>query len=378
MNHRFLLPASLLICLCLIVAGCSPKSPGATPPGDESKQLSWPSQAEVVSLIDEVILKLNEGKINVDEAIAQIKEVIPKPPGYPSRPIEYIVPWGEGGGSDMYARHIGSDASKIMGVPVIFNNMPGGGGEVGLAYLLTQPADGYTIYGAIANQVINDAAGTQPHSFTRDVEFIIRNQGATELFWVRQDSQFKTWEDMISFAKSNPGKVKVCGAGVMGDDELRIAYINRELGVELVYVPYDAVGTRVSSLLGGHVDVMHETAGTVIDLFHAKQIRPLAVGGPARFVDLDPDVPCTEELGLKLPIGRWRGIVTVKGVPSEIVDYLHNVFYAASQLPYYREYEKKFFQHLARGYLSSADFKNYCENEKNAVEVLLKELGYKK
>lgn len=374
MNFRWFVGLLLVVCLA---AGCAPaKTPVAPPPEKKEDLPKAPTQAEIVARIDEVIARLHDGKLDYDGAIAELKKVIPQPAGFPKRSIEYIVPWGEGGGSDMYARHIGRDAARILGVPIIYNNMPGGGGEIGLAYLLTQQPDGYVIYGAIANQTINDALGTQPHSFSRDVSFIIRNQGATEVFWVREDSPFKTWEDMVEFARKNPGKVKVCGAGVMGDDELRVAYINKALGIELVYVPYDAVGTRTSSLLGGHVEVMHETVGTVIDLFQAKKIRPLAVGGPRRFEDLDPNVPCTEELGLKLPIGRWRGIVTVKGVPAEIVDYLHNVFYAASRLPYYVEYEKKFFQHLAKGYLSSQDFKAYAEAEKVSVHALLKQLGY--
>jgi tripartite-type tricarboxylate transporter receptor subunit TctC/predicted small lipoprotein YifL len=374
---------TLIIVLCLVLAmgltlsGCGKKAPAPQPqqPAD-----TWPSQQEVVAAIDRVIAEMNVANMSADDdysaVIAALQKVIPKPVGYPERNIEYIIPWGEGGGSDMYSRHIGRDASKIMGVSIIYNNMPGGGGEVGLAHLLTQPADGYTIYGAIANQTINDALGTQPHSFTNVVDFIIRNQGATEVYWVRADSPFATIQDMIDFAIANPGQLTINGAGAGGDDEFRIASLARELGTEIVYVPYNAVGERISSLLGGHVNVMHETVGTVYDLFLDKQIRPLAIGGDMRFTDLDPNIPSIAELGYSVPIGRWRGITTIKGTDPKIIDFLHNSFYAASKLPYYREYEIRFFQHLAKAYLNSADFASYAKAERDRMEQLARELGY--
>lgn len=364
----------LLVIGMLAAGGCGGKKDTAPPPTPADP--GWPSQAQVVAAIDAVIADFDAGKISEADIIAELQKVIPKPPGYPTRPVEYVVPWGEGGGSDNYARHIGFDAAKIMGVNMVFNNMPGGGGEVGLAYLLTQPADGYTIYGAIANQSINDAMGTQPHSFSKDVDFIIRNQGATEIYWVRKDSPFKTMKDALDYAKANPGKLTICGAGALGDDEFRVASLAKELGTDIIYVPYDKVGERTTSLLGGHVDIMHETAGTVFDLYKNGDIRPLAYGGDIVFTEIDPNIPSMKGLGFTVPVGRWRGITTAKGTDPKIIDYLHNCFYAASKLPYYREYEVKFFQHLPNAYLNSKDFADYVKNEVEALKKLAKELGY--
>ncbi len=366
------------------ILGCGPDDVIEPDDPDEEaepeEEVVWPSQAEVVAAIDEVIAEYNVESMSGDDDYTQViealRDAIPKPEGYPARTIEYLVPWGEGGGSDMYARHIGYDAAKIMDVDIIYNSMPGGGGEVALAHLYSLPANGYTLYGAIANQTINDALGVSPHSFTEDSDFIIRNQGATEVYWVLPDSPFETIQDMLDYAVENPGRLTVCGAGAGGDDEFRVASLEKELGTEIVYVPYDAVGERVSSLLGGHVDVMHETVGTVFDLYEAGEIRPLAIGGDMRFDDLDPGIPSIGELGFTVPIGRWRGITTIKGTDPQIIDYLHNVFYAASQLPFYRDYEVAFFQHLPQAYLNSEDFKAYAIDEKNRVESLARELGY--
>jgi tripartite-type tricarboxylate transporter receptor subunit TctC len=358
------------------LGGCGERAKTEPPAETGDGGPEWPSQSEVIAAIDAVIADFDAKKYDLDQAIAELQKVIPKPEGYPARSIEYVIPWGEGGGSDSYARHIGQDAAKIMGVSIVYNNMPGGGGEIGLAYLLTQPADGYTIYGAIANQTINDALGTQPHSFTNDTDFIIRNQGATEIYWVRADSPFKTIQDAFEHAKANPGQLTICGAGAGGDDEFRIASLSKELGTDIIYVPYDKVGERTTSLLGGHVDIMHETAGTVIDLYKNGDIRPLAYGGSIVFNEIDPSIPCIADLGFSVPVGRWRGMVTVKGTDPKIIDYLHNSFYAASKLPYYAEYEVEFFQHLPKAYLNSEEFEEYAKHEVEGLRELAKELGY--
>jgi putative tricarboxylic transport membrane protein len=364
----------MLLVPVFMISGCGQPEEAVTEVPEVDAD--WPSQAEVVAAIDVVIADYNDGVYSDDEVLDALREVIPKPEGYPSRPVEYIVPWGEGGGSDNYARHIGFDAAKIMEQNIVYNNMPGGGGEVGLAQLLSQRPDGYTIYGAIANQTINDALGTQPHSFSNDVDFIIRNQGATEIYWVVTDSPFSTMEEALDYAVANPGQLTICGAGAGGDDEFRIASLSQQLGTDIIYVPYDATGERVSSLLGGHVDMMHETVGVVIDLYEVGDIRPLAYGGDLVFEELDPDIPSIADLGYEVPVGRWRGMVTVKGVDPQIVDYLHNCFYAASKLPYYSEYEREFFQHLPMAYLNSADFEAYAKDEVERLTVLARDLGY--
>jgi len=376
MKKKILVTFLLFLILFVFVGGCGRSEEVVLSENGEVLGAKWPSQAEVVAAIDEVIEAFYNGEYSEEEVIVALQEVIPKPEGYPARPLEYIVSWGEGGGSDNYARHIGFDAAKIMGENIIFNNMPGNGGEVGLAYLLTKRPDGYSIYGATANQTINDALGSQPHSFSTDVDFIIRNQGATEIYWVRSDSPFQTMQDALGFSVANPGQLTICGAGAFGDDKFRTASLSKELGTDIIYVPYDGSGERVSSLLGGYVDMMHETVGVVIDLYEGGDIRPLAYGGDIVFDELDPNVPSIVSLGYSVPVGRWRGIVTVKGVNPMIIDFLHNCFYAASKLPYYQNYEREFFQHLPAAYLNSADFEAYAADEVERLKTLARELGY--
>jgi putative tricarboxylic transport membrane protein len=367
----------LIVIVLLAACGSNQSSTNNAPQGGsggDSSNNSGLSQAEVIAEIDRITAAINAGEVTEEEGVKELQAVIPKPAGYPKRNIEYVIGWGEGGGSDMYARGISREAEKLMGVKIIPNNMPGGAGEVALSYMLTQPADGYTIYGAITAQVINQAVGGQPYSFTEDTTFIIRNQGATEVFWVKDDSQFKTWDDVVAYAKENPGKILVTGAGSPGDDELRVAELNEQLGIELTYIPSQASGERTSSLLGGHVHILHETAGAVIDLYHDKQIRPILVPSEIPFEGID--AVTTGELGLKQTVGRWRGINAPKDLDPEIQQYLHNVFYASSKMPDYLEYEKKSYLDIAPGYLNSEDYETQAKQELEVIKKMLKDLGY--
>ncbi|MFA9430463.1 tripartite tricarboxylate transporter substrate binding protein [Egicoccus sp. AB-alg2] len=351
--------------------------------GDETEEgEAGGDQTDVLAAIDEIAERVESGELaydpaaGEDEAIEALREAIPQPDGYPARPVEVLIGFGEGGGSDNYTRNVGRDAERIMGQRLVYNNMPGASGEVALGHMLTQAADGYTIASAITNQVINNALDYQPYSFVDDVEFIIRQQGPTEIYWVAADNEWETFEEMLDYAADNPGQVRVSGSGIGGDDEFRLLALGAEIDSEFGFVPFDGVGGRISALLSGDIDVLHETAGTVMDLYEDGQIRPLAYGGDIVFEDIDPDVPSVAELGYPVPTGRWRGMVAPGGVDQQIVDYLHNVFYAAAQLPAYKEYEVEFLQHVAGGYLSGEEFEEESRRELEEIRQLAEQFGY--
>lgn len=346
-------------------------SPGEAEAADV---LSASSQQEAVEEIDAVIEAAGDLQCPADDAVIEaLQEVIEQPNGYPERPVEMLIGFGEGGGSDNYARNIAIAATRIMGQEIILNNVPGASGEVALGQMFSGPSDGYTISTVITNQVINDAIGSQPYSFVDDVQFIIRQQGPTEIYWVPTDSQFETFQDMLDYAVENPGQVTVSGSGVGSDDEFRLLALGSELDTSFNFVPYDGVGGRTTALLSGDIDVLHETAGTVIDLYNDGQIRPLAYGGDIVFDRIDPEIPSVAELGYPVPTGRWRGIVAPDEIDPEVADYLHDVFYASSQLPCYKQFEEEFFQDVAGGYLNSADFEEAARAEREELAVLVEE-----
>jgi len=368
------------VALSLVACGSGPG--GAVDDGDQTEEGLSLSQEDAVEEIDAIVAQLEAGELEYDPSadsdstIEALREAIPQPPdGYPSRPVEMLIGFGEGGGSDNYARNVAADAQRIMGQDLVLNNVPGASGEVALGQMFSGPSDGYTISTVITNQVINEALDTQPYNFVEDVAFVIRQQGPTETYWVAEDSQYEDFQGMLDYAAENPGEVTVSGSGRGGDDEMRLHALGNELDTSFNFVPYDGVGGRTTALLSGDIDVLHETAGTVIDLYEDGQIRPLAYGGDIVFERIDPDIPSVAELGYPVPTGRWRGIVAPPEVDQEIIDYLHHVFYAASQLPAYKEYEEEFFQDVAGGYLNSAEFEEAATQERDELLTLIEELG---
>jgi putative tricarboxylic transport membrane protein len=381
---------ALVAAVGMIVAACggsdapAPAAPAPAPaPGAPAPDApAGYDRAAVMAAIDEIAAKVARGELqydvtaNEDEAIRALREVIPQPAGYPARSVQLLIGFGEGGGSDLYSRNAGRDVERIMGRPLVYNNVPGGSGEVALGQLITSNPDGYTIGSAITNQVIIDALGTQPYSFTESVEFIVRQQGPTETYWVRADSPFQTMEELLEFAKNNPGVIRNSGSGLGGDDEFRQLAIEAALNTQIIFIPFDGVGGRTTALLSGDIDMLHETLATMLDLYKDGQIRPLAYGGTQQLGAFTPDIPSMADLGYDVPVGRWRSMVAPKGTPTEIIEYLHNLFYAASKLPSYITYAEVALQNNPDFYLGPEDFRAEAIRERDALKVIIEQFGY--
>jgi len=381
---------ALVAAVGMIVAACggsdapAPAAPAPAPaPGAPAPDApAGYDRAAVMAAIDEIAAKVARGELqydvtaNEDETIRALREVIPQPAGYPARSVQLLIGFGEGGGSDLYSRNAGRDVERIMGRPLVYNNVPGGSGEVALGQLITSNPDGYTIGSAITNQVIIDALGTQPYSFTESVEFIVRQQGPTETYWVRADSPFQTMEELLEFAKNNPGKIRNSGSGLGGDDEFRQLAIEAALNTTIIFIPFDGVGGRTTALLSGDIDMLHETLATMLDLYKDGQIRPLAYGGTQQLGAFTPDIPSMADLGYDVPVGRWRSMVAPKGTPPEIIEYLHNLFYAASKLPSYIAYAEVALQNNPDFYLGPEDFRAEAIRERDALKVIIEQFGY--
>ena len=343
---------------------------------DEPEEISI--DPAIVSEIDSVIAELDEGAISEDEAVDAIKGVIPKPandPDYPERSLEYVIGWGEGGGSDRYARNIGREAEKFLGQNFVYNNMPGAGSEIAFSYMQGQPSDGYTVFGTVTPNLINDAFDDVPYNFAEVATFFISNQGPSEALWVLTDGPFETIEDVVEYAKENPGELVYTGAAAKSESEMSCFLLNDHYGIDISYLGFEGAGERVSALLGEHADILYESVGPVIDIYRAGEVKPILYLGGNVFDELDPDVPTSDELGFQ-QIGRYRGIVGPVGVPADIAEYLYYVFYASSQMPDYKEYEKESHLHYSQPWaLDPIDFEEFYERHKADIEEII-ELHY--
>jgi len=233
---------------------------------------------------------------------------------YPTRPIEFIVPWGPGGGADQLARKAAPLMEKQLGVSLPVINVAGATGQSGLNKMLAAPADGYSI-----SVLIADTLALQMEASTKwkiddivPAAIMIRQPSA---FFVAENSPLKTWKDVEAEAKKRPLKVGVTGFG--SADDLHVIYFNGK-GLKLISVPFPKPSERYTAILGGHADLLYEQLGDVKSFLDGKQMRPVLVFADQRFPAFK-DVPTGKELGYSIIINQFRAVVLKKGTDPQRV-----------------------------------------------------------
>jgi len=183
---------------------------------------------------------------------------------YPSRNIEYVVGWGAGGGSDIFARIINIPVRRALSTNIAVINMPGAASAIAMEYVQKQPADGYTILGLTSELVSNQLQGRSKYTH-RDFSPVMRAHVDTGMIQTAPKSPFKTWAEFLKFAKTGGRKIRFGGTGAAGFDEIASLVILDSAGIadKVTYVPYDSAGEMHAGLLGGHLDAMYEEPGVL-------------------------------------------------------------------------------------------------------------------
>jgi tripartite-type tricarboxylate transporter receptor subunit TctC len=245
---------------------------------------------------------------------------------FPSRPVEIIIPMPPGGTTDLSARILGEDLSKSLGVSVIYTNKGGAGGAVGTEYAARAKPDGYTILAASGNVFTILPLLTQDLTY-KLLDFIplCKHSSNSNPVAVRNVSPFKSFEDLISFAKKNPGKLNCATAGFGTAAHYSLEMIKIEAGIDIVHLPVKGGGDVSTYLLGGNVDLTTSSSPTVIGLMKSGDFRALActLGKIPGF----PNIPTLAELGYpKASYGACVGYFLPKGTPKPIMDKLASAF----------------------------------------------------
>jgi tripartite-type tricarboxylate transporter receptor subunit TctC len=238
---------------------------------------------------------------------------------YPERPVEFIVPWGPGGGSDTLMRIVANHAEEHLGQPLAVINMPGVGGTVGLVELSRRDADGYTISQIHEGLLVASKTGLTDLNWD-SFEPVALMTSSPQYFVVNADSPWQTFEDFAAFVKENPGEVRV-GVTLGGVPHLHAAMIEEAAGLEFSYVGYEGTGERIRALVGGNLDAAIGDVSSSLQFVENGDLRFLATGATERLAQT-PDVPTFKELGHDLELTITRGLVMPKGSPQEAIDTL--------------------------------------------------------
>jgi tripartite-type tricarboxylate transporter receptor subunit TctC len=256
---------------------------------------------------------------------------------FPARPIEFVVPWGPGGGADQVARKLAKLMEPALKVSMPVVNVPGATGQTGLTKMLTAPPDGYSI-SVFIGDTFAIQAGTPPPKWTmKDIKalgVVIQQPSA---FLVAESGKFKSWADVEKIAKTETVRVAMLGFG--SADDLTINYYVKKKGLKLVAVPFSKPGERYSAVLGGHADILYEQIGDVRNFVDNKQMKPVLVFAEKRDANFK-DVPTSVELGDKVTLPQFRSIVVRGGTDAKIVKKLSEALAAAANDPEYVEYLK--------------------------------------
>jgi putative tricarboxylic transport membrane protein len=298
------------------------------------------------------------------------------PGGYPDRPIEVVVQYGAGGGSDIFVRNLMTPAGKIMGATFNVTNMTGGAGVKASKYVLGQPADGYTIYNFSPEQLINTALGRE--NFSEEFAPLVNVQQDISVFYINPDNKdFQSVKELIAYAKANPGKVQFTGTTPTSPDEIIIMQFGKAAGIDVKYIPFDKAPQSHAAVLGGHIPVLHEEPGTIMPLIESGKLKPILVFNDKRLPKL-PDVPCSVELGINITNGRWRGLAVKKGTPQPIIDYLATELKKAYADPMFTEYQATGMLDQRPGWMNPAEYGKFWDEEFKAYKEVLTTLGYVK
>ena len=255
---------------------------------------------------------------------------------FPSRPINLIVMANAGGSTDVGARIVASIAEKIAGQPIVIVNKVGAGGQVGWTELARSKPDGYTIGFVVLpgmNTVVLDPA--RKATFTEDSFIPVANQVLDPgVLWVKADSPYKTFKDLIDAARKAPYTVRAATTGILSDDHLNILMTEEaNPGAFFRLVHLDGNAVQLKETLAGNVDVAFDNVGGAIKPVKAGQARALMVTDTVRSKIL-PDVPTSVELGFPTIVSNsTRGITAPKGTPPEVVAKLAEILSKAMADP---------------------------------------------
>jgi len=289
---------------------------------------------------------------------------------FPAKPVTLIVPWPAGGSTDIYFRKLGEVTARHLGQNLVIENKPGGSGMNGPATMAkTARPDGYTI------SQLTISAFRVPHMQKvdwdplTDFTYIIGLAGYTFGVVVKSDSPFKTFNDLLTYARANPGKLSYATPGTGTSLHLAMEEVASKAGVEFLHVPFKGYADGAIALMGGHVMVQVDSTGWAKQVDAGAQ-RLLATLGDKR---TRWGAPTVKELGVDTVSNSPYGLVGPKGMPREIVKVLHDAFKKSLDDPDYLKTLAQLDQ--PAWYQSSEDYARWAAEMLKAERATIERVG---
>jgi tripartite-type tricarboxylate transporter receptor subunit TctC len=243
---------------------------------------------------------------------------------YPERPITLVVPAAPGGGGDFTARLLADGLAKAMGKSFVVENKAGAGGNIAAAHVANAKPDGYTLLLAysgthVANPALFSNLQWDPIRSFAPVALTIK---APQVIVVNKDVPARTLQELIEYARANPGKLNYATSGTGTVQHIGTELLALRTGTKMVHVPYRGAGAAITDLLSGRINLLITTPPAVVSHIRSGAVRPLAIASRARHPML-PEVPTTSEAGIRdVELDAWFGVYAPAGTPATIVKLL--------------------------------------------------------
>jgi tripartite-type tricarboxylate transporter receptor subunit TctC len=291
---------------------------------------------------------------------------------FPTRPVTLIVPWPAGGSTDIGMRALASATEKHLGQSIVIENKPGAGGTIGPANMAAgAKPDGYTV--SQLPITVFRMPFIQKTSFdpTKDFTYIIHITGYTFGVVVKADAPWKTFDELIDYARANPGKINYGTPGAGTSLHITMEQIAKLKGIKWTHVPFKGVSESMNALLGGHIDVVSDSTGWAGSV-EGGQARLLVTWGAGRTKNW-PNVPNLKESGIDMISNSPFGIGGPKGMDPAVVKILHDAFRKGMEEQSYKDSMIKLDQEAF--YLDTAAYQAYAMKQVEEQKQLVEELG---
>ena len=254
---------------------------------------------------------------------------------FPTKPVKVVIPFVPGGSSDITGRAIGAKFQEILGQPAIVENRPGANGAIAAEFVAKADPDGHTILvGSIGVFSINAALFKDlRYHPVRDFAPVSLAVTTPNVLVAKPDLAAKSLQELVEFAKRNPGKLSYCSSGTGSSDHLTAELLKQMAGIFAVHVPYRGGAACQTDLMGGQVDFSFQNLGAVTNYIKANRMQGLTVTARARHAQL-PSVPAVGESGFPdLVVTSWQAVAAPVKTPREVVARLNEAVVKALRSP---------------------------------------------
>ena len=296
---------------------------------------------------------------------------------YPDRPIRFIVPSAAGSAADINARLLGGELAKLMGQQIVVDNRPGAAGSIGMELTARAAPDGYTIgYGTSAALAINRTLLARlPYDPEKDFQMVALMGYQPNLLAVAPSLPVKSVQELIAYAKNNPGKLSYGSSGSGTPAHLGMEMFKHMTGTQIIHVPYKAAQQAIAEMIAGQVHVQFDNFGSIVPHVKGGRIRGLGVTSKKRSPAL-PELPTLDEAGVPgFELTAWGGVVVPAGVSKTIITKLNAQINSALAAPSLKEKVSLFGYEVAGG--TPEYFAEHVRKEAAKWAIVIKRAGVK-